>query len=86
MANNPQTFCVHHGMSPQLHTLEDVDALARFVRTGLISGVMITVLTRRSTRNELVEDEEPLCGLLLNGYMPGYLWGPGPNTAVCRGG
>ncbi|ELR22256.1 serine/threonineprotein phosphatase [Acanthamoeba castellanii str. Neff] len=61
-----RTFCVHHGMSPKLHTLNDMDALAR---------------------NELAEDEAPLCDLLFsepqdspcwvpNEDLFGYLWGP----------
>jgi hypothetical protein len=97
MVDHPQTFCVHHGMSPKLHTLNDMDALARFVITGLVAGSMVmTVLTRLTTRNELAEDEAPLSDLLFsepqdspcwvpNEDLLGYLWGPGPKAAIGLG-
>ncbi len=54
-----------------------------------MDGSMVTtVLTTLSTRNELAEDEAPLCDLLFsepqdspwwapNEYLLGCLWGPG---------
>jgi hypothetical protein len=70
-----------------------MDALARFVRNGLMAGSMVmTVLTTLSTRNEFAEDEAPLCDLLFsepqdspwwapNEDLLGYLWGPGLKAA-----